>query len=229
MYEDLEAIANLKFGEVVERASRENGAKLSAAIAVLAGRGLAESGQMVQARLNSALGRPEQICRGLYEIWLELILQRNQGRISREDIGFIMERVNACTRARTGNIAQVLVTPHGPAPEWALQRAQSKMQSVSSGTDRELEIKLREQEAFSKQVVTSPDPPSLPVTAPDSPDLRFKAFLRAFGETWLTQMSGPLTVPFAIALAGDPAILERSGQLFSSWELGREYRFTDAD
>jgi hypothetical protein len=25
------------------------------------------------------------------------------------------------------------------------------------------------------------------------------------------------------------AILERSGQLFSSWELGREYRFTDTD
>ena len=24
-------------------------------------------------------------------------------------------------------------------------------------------------------------------------------------------------------------ILERSGQLFSSWELSREYRFTDAD
>jgi NAD(P)-dependent dehydrogenase (short-subunit alcohol dehydrogenase family) len=32
-----------------------------------------------------------------------------------------------------------------------------------------------------------------------------------------------------VALAGDPAILKRSGQLFSSWELGREYRFTDTD
>jgi len=32
-----------------------------------------------------------------------------------------------------------------------------------------------------------------------------------------------------VALAGDPAILERSGQLVSSWELGREYRFTDTD
>ena len=32
-----------------------------------------------------------------------------------------------------------------------------------------------------------------------------------------------------VALAGDPSILERSGQLFSSWELGREYRFTDVD
>jgi len=32
-----------------------------------------------------------------------------------------------------------------------------------------------------------------------------------------------------VALARDPAILERSGQPFSSWELAREYRFTDAD
>jgi hypothetical protein len=31
-----------------------------------------------------------------------------------------------------------------------------------------------------------------------------------------------------VALAEDPAILERSGQPFSSWELGREYRFTDS-
>jgi len=32
-----------------------------------------------------------------------------------------------------------------------------------------------------------------------------------------------------VALAGDPAVLERSGQLFSSWELRREYQFTDTD
>jgi hypothetical protein len=39
----------------------------------------------------------------------------------------------------------------------------------------------------------------------------------------------PLFVGRAVvALAADPAILERSGQLFSSWDLGREYRFTDA-
>ena len=31
------------------------------------------------------------------------------------------------------------------------------------------------------------------------------------------------------ALAADPKLLDRSGQLFSSWELAREYGFTDAD
>jgi hypothetical protein len=40
----------------------------------------------------------------------------------------------------------------------------------------------------------------------------------------------PLFVGRAVAaLAADPAILERSGQLFSSWEVGREYRLVDAD
>jgi hypothetical protein len=46
-----------------------------------------------------------------------------------------------------------------------------------------LEIKVREQEAFPNQEVM--------------PDLGFIAFLRAFGESWLTKMSGPLTVPFS--------------------------------
>lgn len=44
------------------------------------------------------------------------------------------------------------------------------------------------------------------------------------------ESESPLFVGRGVAaLAADTAILERSGQLFSSWELGREYRFTDAD
>ena len=72
--------------------------------------------------------------------------------------------------------------------------------------------------------------------------LRSETMLERFGvteETWregakkdknFLESESPLFVGRAIAaLAGDPAILERSGQLLSSWELGREYRFTDAD
>lgn len=44
------------------------------------------------------------------------------------------------------------------------------------------------------------------------------------------ESESPLFVGRAVAaLAADPAILEKSGQLFSSWELSREYGFTDAD
>ena len=72
--------------------------------------------------------------------------------------------------------------------------------------------------------------------------LRSETMLERFGvteETWreggkkdrnFLESESPLFVGRAVvALAGDPAILGRSGQLFSSWELGREYRFTDMD
>jgi len=72
--------------------------------------------------------------------------------------------------------------------------------------------------------------------------LRSETMLERFGvteETWregakkdqnFLESESPLFVGRAVsALAADPRILERSGQLLSSWELGREYRFTDAD
>ena len=72
--------------------------------------------------------------------------------------------------------------------------------------------------------------------------LRSETMLERFGvteENWrdggkkdknFLESETPLFVGRAVvALAGDPSILERSGQLFSSWELGREYRFTDID
>ena len=44
------------------------------------------------------------------------------------------------------------------------------------------------------------------------------------------ESESPLFVGRAVAaLAADPDVLERSGQLCSSWELAREYRFTDED
>ena len=72
--------------------------------------------------------------------------------------------------------------------------------------------------------------------------LRSETMLERFGvteENWrdggkkdknFLESESPLFVGRAVvALAEDPSILERSGQLFSSWELGREYRFTDVD
>ncbi len=72
--------------------------------------------------------------------------------------------------------------------------------------------------------------------------LRSETMLERFGvteETWreggkidrnFLESESPLFVGRAVvALAGDAALLERSGQLLSSWELGREYRFTDTN
>jgi NAD(P)-dependent dehydrogenase (short-subunit alcohol dehydrogenase family) len=72
--------------------------------------------------------------------------------------------------------------------------------------------------------------------------LRSESMLEHFGVTeknwrdggkkdknFLTSES-PLYIGRAVAaLAADPQIMKRTGQLFSSWELAREYKFTDYD
>ena len=72
--------------------------------------------------------------------------------------------------------------------------------------------------------------------------LRSEAMLEHFGVTeanWrdggkrdsnFLQSETPLFVGRAVAaLAADPHVIERSGQLYSSWELAKDYGFTDAD
>jgi NAD(P)-dependent dehydrogenase (short-subunit alcohol dehydrogenase family) len=72
--------------------------------------------------------------------------------------------------------------------------------------------------------------------------LRSETMLQHFGVTEANWREGgkadsnflvsesPLFVGRAIAaLAADPRVLARTGQLLSSWELSREYRFTDYD
>jgi NAD(P)-dependent dehydrogenase (short-subunit alcohol dehydrogenase family) len=72
--------------------------------------------------------------------------------------------------------------------------------------------------------------------------LRSEAMLERFGVTEANWRDGgrkdpnflhsesPLFVGRAVAaLATDPRIVERSGRLYSSWELGRDYGFTDVD
>ena len=72
--------------------------------------------------------------------------------------------------------------------------------------------------------------------------LRSESMLERFGVTEATwrdagkkdvnflESESPLFVGRAVvALAADLDVLERTGQLLSSWELAREYGFTDAD
>ena len=72
--------------------------------------------------------------------------------------------------------------------------------------------------------------------------LRSETMLEHFGvteETWrdggkkdanFLESESPLFVGRAVAaLAADPDVMEQTGQLLSSWEVGREYRLTDVD
>ena len=72
--------------------------------------------------------------------------------------------------------------------------------------------------------------------------LRSESMLQHFGVTeanWrdggksdtnFLESESPLYVGRAVAaLAADPDVLERTGMLYSSWELARQYKFTDYD
>lgn len=222
MHEDLEPIASLKYGAAIQNITSEERTALSATIDDLAARGLSNSGMMTKARLDWATRTSERVCRTVYNTWLELILQRNGGTLNREDIGFIMAKVKACADAQERNIAQSLTSAGSGQPplsgkEWAVQQGQTSMRSVAGNIAIELEIKFREQEAFRKE--------QIPL------EVGFKAFLLAFGEHWLTLMSGPLTVPFTIAavLAQGSyktlfVTLAMTSAVFSSYRVWRKER-----
>jgi NAD(P)-dependent dehydrogenase (short-subunit alcohol dehydrogenase family) len=85
-------------------------------------------------------------------------------------------------------------------------------------------------------------PYSVAVVAITPGFLRSESMLEHFGVTeknWrdggktdknFLKSESPLYVGRAVvALAQEPKIMKRTGQLFSSWELAREYKFTDAD
>lgn len=63
----IEAIARLKYGEVIEAASREMQAELSNAIGSFGARGLARSEAVEAEKLRIRLASCERICRSVHE------------------------------------------------------------------------------------------------------------------------------------------------------------------
>jgi diguanylate cyclase (GGDEF)-like protein len=155
MYDDLEPIASLKYGEVVEAASRDMQADLSNALASFAARGLARSGAVEAEKLRIRLAAFEKICRSTYQTWLDLITRRSNGKITGEDINFIMTKVESCTQSRLRSIREAKEPGGITTPQWAAEQADVRMHAVTSGIRRELEIKYREQEAFPAKPMTA--------------------------------------------------------------------------
>jgi len=130
MYEDLEPIANLKYGEVVESVSHDMQMRLSEAIASFSSRGLLRSGPMESEKLRIRLEGCERICRSVYDTWLDLITRRSGGRITREDIAFIMTKVENCARLRTRDVRSTSQPGGVTTPKWAAEQAGVKMHAV---------------------------------------------------------------------------------------------------
>ena len=63
MYEDLDQLANLKLGKMIERLARENATRMSGIIRDHAQRGLAQSGILQVAKVRSQLQMARELCR----------------------------------------------------------------------------------------------------------------------------------------------------------------------
>jgi len=160
VYEDLEPIANLKYGEVVESVSHDIRTRLSEAIASFSSRGLLHSGPMESEKLSIRLEGCERICRSVYQTWHDLITRRSAGHITREDIAFIMGKVESCARLRARDVRSDSQPGGIATPAWAAEQADTKMHAIASNIRRELEIKFREQEAFPQNSVLADQGPN---------------------------------------------------------------------
>lgn len=106
MYEDLESIANLRLGETIEAASTEYRQKLTAARNQMAAQGNLLSGTAIQRQVTLAQEASESICQAVYDIWLDLILRRNHGRLSQADENFINTKIKNVAKGQARNITQ---------------------------------------------------------------------------------------------------------------------------
>jgi hypothetical protein len=148
MHDDLEAIANLEFGKAVERISREAHEK-SRGIQTMP-----RGGQMQNAILQVQLDRSEETCRAYAQIWQDLLEAKNGGHLTREDVNFIVDKVQRVAASSKGSLS---AGPGASRLPSAGEHIARRVDSVSASIRRDLEIRFRRQKAFPKKQVLSPE------------------------------------------------------------------------
>ena len=165
MYEDLETIATLKFGKVMETISertRANVREVQCQYAALTGASGARSGQHEASIARIWIEGAEQLAHSLFNIWVDLIKQR-KGHIERGDIGFVAGKIEGFTRSQTGHLRKVFTQRPSAIIPMLSEEAERRMYAVSAAARRDLEIMAREHEAFPKiaaPVNSTPKPPA---------------------------------------------------------------------
>jgi hypothetical protein len=154
MYEDLEQIANLKFGKEMESISnqtREKVMEMQNEYAALTGSSGVRSGQHEASIGRTQIDGAEQLVRALSQIWLDLIT-RQKGQVSRADVPFIANKVDSYARTQKTNLNATFKQQRMGAIIGVLtEEAEMRMHAVAAELRRDLEIKVREQEAFPNQ------------------------------------------------------------------------------
>jgi hypothetical protein len=137
---DLETIANLELARAVERISAETHEKMQHALA-----GMPRGGQMEHAKLKIQLDQAAESCHAYAQIWLDLIEAKNEGLLTRENVGFIARKIREFAAARK---ASLISSPNPPRLAYAADEIARRMDGVAGSIRRDLEIRIRKQEAL---------------------------------------------------------------------------------
>ena len=154
MYENLEQIANLKFvkeAESISSQTRETVKQMQNEYAALTGSSGVRSGHHEASIGRAQIEGCERLVRALFQIWVDLI-QRSIGHISREDIAFIANKVESCAQTQKRHLHTSFSQRRmGAVVSVLAQEADLRMHAVAANARRDLEIMVREHEAFPNQ------------------------------------------------------------------------------
>jgi hypothetical protein len=151
MYEDLHSIAKLRFGkeaDAIAVQTQQNVREAAGRYAAMMSPGV-QSGQHEASLGRLRIDGAEQLARSLFKIWVDLITQRN-GHIGRSDIPFIVSKVNEFINAQKGHFSNTFAQHGGAVASLLAQEGEQRLYTVSANVRRDLEIMVREHEAFRK-------------------------------------------------------------------------------
>lgn len=188
MHDDLETIANLEYGKAVERISRETLEKTRSI------QNMARGGQMEYAKLKVQLDRGEESCRAYAQIWQNLLEAKNGGYLTREDVNFIVRKVQPVVQAAKNGLKHRLNTSRLASAGDEIAR---RMDGVAASISRDLEILFRKQQAFPNREFTT-SPPHINVTIQNAANVNLGSQVGTINAT-LTAISDQSQAHFQIA------------------------------
>jgi hypothetical protein len=151
MYGDLEQIAKLKFGKELESISaltRERVREMQNKYAALSGSSGIRSGQQEAAIGRIQIEGSERLVQSFFQIWLDL-LKRRKRHLVRADIAFIATKVDGYAQTQVKHLRTAFAHQRAHAVINLLaQESEIRMHAAAANVRREMEILVREHEAF---------------------------------------------------------------------------------
>jgi len=140
MNNDLQTIASLEFGKAIDRLAKEKESRLRTALV-----GLSRGGPQVAARRDIELEYARKTCAVLAEIWVNLLEGTNGGILTRQHVEFIKGQVQGAASARRGSL--MTGPPMAPNQEAIAGHIARQMDTIAANVYRDLELRLRRQDA----------------------------------------------------------------------------------